>query len=341
MPLRRRSARVLLAALWLLGAAGCRAPSAAHRGPSSVGTAALAQGDGTLAVPGGRIWYRVVGSGPGTPLLLIHGGPGGRSCRLHELRALADERPVIFYDQLGTGRSERPADTTYWNVAHFVGEVTAIRRALGLHEVHLLGHSWGGTVAAEYLLTQGLGGVRSVTLAAPLLSTPRWIADARVLVSQMPDTLQRVIASAEASRRYDTPAFAAANDSFSVRYNTRRAPSAEARADCVGAPGNGDMYRAMWGPSEFSATGTLRDYDRTARLGELRLPVLLMAGEFDEARPETMYDFQRRIPGARVAIIPGAAHGMMNDEPAATVAAVRAFLRDAERVAPSTTPAPR
>jgi proline iminopeptidase len=183
--------------------------------------------------------------------------------------------------------------------------------------------------------------VRSVTLAAPLLSTPRWIADARLLVSQMPDTLQRVIAAAEASGRYDTPAFAAANDSFSVRYNTRRAPSAEAAATCVGAPGNGNMYRAMWGPSEFSATGTLRDYDRTARLGELRLPVLLMAGEFDEARPETMYEFQRRIPGARVAIIPGAAHGMMNDEPVATVAAVRAFLRDAERAARSPVSTPR
>jgi proline iminopeptidase len=336
----RRPTRFLLAALSLLGPAGCRAPRAVPAS-STVGSASLTPGDGMLAVPGGRIWYRVVGSGPGTPLLLIHGGPGGRSCRLHELRALADERPVIFYDQLGTGRSERPADTTYWNVAHFVDEVTAIRQALGLREVHLLGHSWGGTVAAEYLLTRGMAGVRSVTLAAPLLSTPTWIADANVLVSQLPEAQRAAIAEAEASRRYDSPAFAAANDSFSVRFNTRRAPSAAAAADCVGAPGNGAMYRAMWGPSEFSATGTLRDYDRTARLGELRLPVLLMAGEHDEARPETMRAFQRRIPGARVAIIPGAAHGMMNDEPAATVAAVRAFLHDAERAGDRGAPAPR
>ncbi|MDF1505756.1 proline iminopeptidase-family hydrolase [Roseisolibacter sp. H3M3-2] len=291
----------------------------------------LTPGDGMLQVPGGRIWYRVVGSGPGTPLLLIHGGPGGRACRLYELRALADERPVIFYDQLGTGRSERPADTTYWNVAHFVEEVAAIRRQLGLREVHLLGHSWGGTVAAEYLLTRGSEGVRSVTLAGPLLSTPAWLADARALVAQLGEPERRAIAEAEASGRYDTRAFAAANDSFSVRFNRRRAPSPAADADCAGSSGNDRMYRAMWGPSEFSATGTLRDYDRTARLGELRLPVLLMAGEFDEARPATMEAFRARIPGARVAIIPGAAHGMMNDEPAATAAAVRGFLREAER----------
>ena len=331
--LHRPPVALLLATLALLGA-GCRTPRPA---PTAAVPVALAPGERMVAVPGGRVWLRVVGAGPGTPLLLIHGGPGGRSCRLHELRALADERPVIFYDQLGTGRSERPADTTYWNVAHFVDEVAAIRQALGLREVHLLGHSWGGTVAAEYLLTRGDGGVRSVTLAAPLLSTPRGLEDARALVAELPEPQRRAIAEAEATRRYDTPAFAAANDSFSVRYNTRRAPSPAAVADCQGAPGNGAMYRAMWGPSEFSATGTLRDYDRTPRLGELRLPVLLMAGEFDEARPETMREFQRRIPNARVAIVPGAAHGMMNDEPAATVAAVRAFLRDAERA--GTTPA--
>ncbi len=318
-----RAAPLLAALLVILG---CRSSSRA-----AAAAPALAPGEGTVAVPGGRVWYRVVGSGPGTPLLLIHGGPGGRSCRLHELRALADERPVIFYDQLGTGRSERPADTTYWHVAHFVDEVAAVRRALGLREVHLLGHSWGGTVAAEYLLTRGDGGVRSVTLAGPLLSTPTWLEDARALVAQLPERERRAIAEAEGAGRYDTPAFAAANDSFSVRFNRRRAPSPAAAADCEGSTGNDRMYRAMWGPSEFSATGTLRDYDRTARLGELRLPVLLMAGEFDEARPATMEEFRRRIPGARVAIIPGAAHGMMNDEPAAAVAAVRAFLRDAER----------
>lgn len=325
----RHRSRPLLAPL-LLALAAC-APATRAPAPAAATATAPAPGEGMLAVPGGRIWYRVVGSGPGTPLLLIHGGPGGRSCGLHELRALADERPVIFYDQLGTGRSERPADTTYWTVPHFVDEVDAIRRQLGLREVHVLGHSWGGTVAAEYLLTRGSAGVRSVTLAGPLLSTPKWIADARALVSALPEPQRRAIAEAEATGRYDTPAFEAANDSFSVRFNRRRPPSAAAAADCEGSSGNGRMYRAMWGPSEFSATGTLRDYDRSARLGELRLPVLLMAGEFDEARPSTMEEFRRLIPGARVAIIPGAAHGMMNDEPAATVAAVRGFLREVER----------
>jgi proline iminopeptidase len=325
---------LLLATVALVACAGTAEKTPAHETASSASDSTrgpLTPGEGMLDVPGGRIWYRVVGTGPGTPLLAIHGGPGGRSCVLRELGGLGDERPVIFYDQLGTGRSQRSNDTTLWTLPHFVDEVAAIRERLGLRQVHLLGHSWGGTVAAEYVLTRDTAGVRSVTLAGPLLSTPEWLQDARELVALMPDTLQRVIADAEARRRYDTPAFAAANDSFLARYNSRHPERAGAYPECQGVQGNGDMYRHMWGASEFSATGTLRDYDRSARLGELRLPVLLMAGEHDEARPETMRDFQRRIPGSRVAIIRGAAHRMMVDEPALTLDSLRAFLHDVER----------
>jgi proline iminopeptidase len=117
-------------------------------------------------------------------------------------------------------------------------------------------------------------------------------------------------------------------DSFSVRFGSRRRVS---YPECAGVQGNREIYRYMWGPSEFRATGTLRDYDRSARLGELRLPVLLLAGQFDEAREETVRGYARQIPGARVAIIPGAAHGSVADEPEATTGAVRGFLRDVER----------
>ena len=292
------------------------------------GRRALAPGDGMLAVPGGRVWYRVVGTGPGTPLLVIHGGPGGTSCRLREHGRLGDERPVIFYDQLGTGRSERPRDSTLWTLPRAVQEVEAIRRALGLRELHILGQSWGSAVALEYALTRRGSGVRSLVLTGPFLSTPRWIADARLLVAQLPDTMRRVIGAADSTGRYDTPAYAAAMDSFSVRFGSRRRVS---YPECAAVKGNTEIYNYMWGPSEFRATGTLRDYDRSSRLGELRLPVLLVAGEFDEARAETVHGYARMIPGARVEIIPRAGHAMVADEPEVTTGAVRRFLADVER----------
>src|SRR5437879_3781719 len=72
--------------------------------------------EGFLDVPGGPIWYRVAGTGSGTPLLLLHGGPGARSCRLSALAALGDERPIVFYDQLGSGRSGRPTNPELWQI---------------------------------------------------------------------------------------------------------------------------------------------------------------------------------------------------------------------------------
>jgi proline iminopeptidase len=311
------------AALVLAGAlAGCR-PAAPPR-PAPTAAAALAPGEGMLRVPGGRVWYRVVGTGRGTPVLAIHGGPGGTSCRLRNLARLAGDRPVIFYDQLGTGRSERPTDTTLWTLPRFVAEVDSIRAQLGLREVVLFGHSWGGTVAAEYALTRPAAGVRALVLAGPLLSTPRWLADADTLVATLPAAAREAIATADRTGRYDAPAFAAAVDSFNARYN-QRDQTARYR-ECDGVTGSDAVYRYMWGPSEFRSTGTLRDYDRTARLGELRLPVLLVGGEHDEARPATLRAFQQRIPGAELVIVPGAAHRMLVDAPERSTDAVRDFL---------------
>ena len=105
--------------------------------------------EGFVAVPGGRVWYKVVGSGSGTPLLLLHGGPGATSHYLEPLSALGDERPVIFYDQLGCGRSDRPSDTNLWRVERFVEELKMVRQTLGLRRLHILGHSWGAMLAAE------------------------------------------------------------------------------------------------------------------------------------------------------------------------------------------------
>jgi proline iminopeptidase len=103
----------------------------------------LSPGEGFVDVSGGRVWYRVVGSGRGTHLLLLHGGPGVPSLYLKPLEGLADERPVIFYDQLGSGQSDHPKDSSLWTIERFVKEVGQVRKALGLDQIHLYGHSWG------------------------------------------------------------------------------------------------------------------------------------------------------------------------------------------------------
>jgi len=287
-------------------------------------TDTLPSAEGMLDVPGGRVWYRRIGDGPGTPLLALHGGPGGTSCRFEALAPIAKDRPVIFYDQLGSGRSDHPADTSLWNVARFVAEVDAVRQGLGLERIHLLGHSWGGALAAEYLAAAKPRGVESVIFSSPLIDTPRWIADADSLRAQLPPAIRRVLDEEERKGTLDSPAYLAATDSFYARH-VRRLPTAD-EPRCAGVASNDTIYRQMWGPTEFLSTGSLKQWSRAADLDEITQPTLFIAGEFDEARPTTLEEFRRTMRDARLVVIPGAAHAAMRERPAEYVSAVREFL---------------
>ena len=105
--------------------------------------------EGFVQVQGGPIWYRVFGPSAGTgasatPILFIHGGPGGSSCKFEPVALLLSRfRPVVVYDQLGSGRSGRPLDQKLWTVDRFASEIVTLRKALDLKEIHLLvPHSW-------------------------------------------------------------------------------------------------------------------------------------------------------------------------------------------------------
>jgi proline iminopeptidase len=321
--------RLTITALTLAAAIACRdaqpvpAPVAAPPAPTATAP------EGFIDVPGGKVFYRVMGGGERTPLILLHGGPGGRSCAFEVLSELATDRKVIRYDQLGSGKSDRPNDLSLWTTERFVEELDTVRRALGLREVHILGHSWGGTLATEYLLTKGQDGVVSAMLSSPLISTPRWLADANRLRGTLPKPVQAALDQCEAVETADDPKCREANAVFEEHF-VRGAKSLPAVPACDGVTGGDQVYRHMWGAAEFTATGTLRDYDRSHRLGELKLPVLFLAGRNDEAAPETIADFQSRVPGAKMAVLEKSAHSTYRTETAEYVRIVRAFLDEAE-----------
>lgn len=280
--------------------------------------------EGFVQVEGGKVWYKIVGEGKGTPLLLIHGGPGSSSCKgMPTYTMLSDERPVIFYDQLGTGNSERVWDTALWKPSRFADEIDSLRKALGLKALHILGHSWGGAVLIEYL-SRKPAGIKSAIFAAPLISTSVWISDAKILVSKMPKAVQDSISKYERLKDYEAVSYIAATDSFYARHLYRKGEPI-----CVtGGPENDSIYKYMWGPTEFTATGTLKNYDRSKDLERLNLPVLFIAGQYDEARPETMKKFQAKVKGSKLLIIPGSGHGLYRDQPILYTEALREFLND-------------
>jgi len=290
----------------------------------------LDSGEGYIDVEGGRVWYRVVGSGNETPLLLLHGGPGAPSYYLNPLEKVAEDRPVIFYDQLGAGRSDRPTDSTLWRVDRFVNELAQVRKALNLHEVHILGHSWGTMLAVDYMLTNPEG-VQSLILASPALSVQRWSDDAKSLIAELPNALQTVIERHENAGTTDDPEYQDAVMEYYKRYLSRSdpwSPDLESTFENF----NFEIYGLMWGPSEFTATGSLSAYEREDVLPKLDLPVLFTAGRFDEATPATVEHFQSLVPNSRIAIFENSAHMTMLDEPEAYVDTVRNFLNEVDEI---------
>ncbi len=283
---------------------------------------------GYVPVPGGRAWFQVVGSGDAIPLLALHGGPGFPHDYLEPLEDLSNERSVVFYDQLGCGKSDRPEDPGLWRVERFVEELAQVRVALGLDEIHLLGQSWGSMLATDHLLS-GARGVRSLVLASPPLSIPRWVEDMASLRRALPADVQAVYHRHEAAGVTDCLEYQAAMLHFYKRHVCRLEPwpdSLERAFAGAGLP----VYHAMWGPSEFFVTGNLLDYDRTGRLGEITIPTLFTCGRFDEATPEATSWYQSLVPGSELAIFEQSAHCAHIEESQSYLELVRDFLRRAE-----------
>src|SRR5437588_10832093 len=121
--------------------------------------------EGYVDFRGYRTWYRIAGdrNAGATPLLALHGGPGSTHNYFAPLERLGGERPVVLYDQIGCGNSDRPRDIE-WDVAVFRDEVDALREQLGLERIHRLGTSWGWTLAQAHVLA-GAQGILSLTLS--------------------------------------------------------------------------------------------------------------------------------------------------------------------------------
>ncbi|SDW20189.1 proline iminopeptidase-family hydrolase [Paenibacillus sp. CF384] len=286
--------------------------------------------EGYIEVPGGKVWYVQVGDKGKTPLLVLHGGPGNVHDPLKSaLSALADERPVIFYDQLGSGNSDRPEDPSLWHTDRFVEELACIREALHLDDVHVLGHSWGTMLASSYCIERRPIGIRSLILSSPCLSALRWKQDADRLLAQLPEEMQQVIAAHEAEGTTDSEAYGEAIKAYYNRHVCRLDPWPDIMAESR-PKGNKEVYLSMWGPSEFCPTGSLKTYDVTAQLHEIHAPTLFLCGRYDEATPEATQYYQSLVPGAKLHVFEESSHMGYLEETEAYLQVVRQFIRETE-----------
>ncbi len=281
-----------------------------------------------INVTGGKVWYRIVGEGTEVPLLLLHGGPGFPSYYLNPLAELSKERPIIFLDQLGCGRSDDNTDTTLMTVDAFVEQLEQFTSALGLKEFYLYGHSWGTMLGIDYYLKYP-DKVKALVFASPELSVSRFVSDCRELIATLPDSVQIAIEIGEESKNHESPEYQQAVNLFYQNFVARKLPW-DANMDSTFTEAGIEIYNYMWGPSEFTASGTLRNYERTDKLAEIKIPSLFICGEFDEARPSTVQYYQSLTPGAKFAMIEKAAHVTMHDNPVQNNEVIANFLREIE-----------
>ena len=292
-------------------------------------TSAETATEGRISVPGGSVWYRSLGEG-GTPLLCLHGGPGMAHDYISPLADLADRRRVIFYDQLGCGRSDRPDDPALWTLDRSVAEVAAVAEALGLDRFHLFGNSWGGWLALQYTLDRRPP-LASLTISSSPPSVDRAVREMNVLREQLPEDVQRTLAHHEERGFFDCPEYTAAIMVFYKRHLCRLDPWPEFVERSLGPSFGSGPYLTMWGPSEFGpVTGNLDGWDVTDRLAEITVPTLLTVGRHDEMWPSHMADMQAAISGSELVVFEESSHMAFAEEREAYIAVMNDFLDRAE-----------
>ena len=273
----------------------------------------------------GRTHYTRKGRRGKTPIVWLHGGPGGMHNPKGPVFDLAKDRQVYCYTQIGGGKSSKTG-RKHWKIESFVRELDLLISAWGLEEFHLMGGSWGTTLALEYYLKKKGKGVASLVFQSPLFSSRDWQTDGRRLISGLPEKTQHVINVCHDIGATDSAVYREAMKVFYQKHVIRlknpkkRAPNPNGKA----------VYEYMWGPSEFQPTGTLKTYGRIAQLPKISVPAMIICGEFDEATPGTGEKYSQKIAGCRFVEIEGASHVIWEEKPARMRRVISRFLKDIE-----------
>ena len=273
--------------------------------------------------------YRVVTYSYGTGdnvLFLLNGGPGLPCNYLREpmLCMVEDGYRVVIYDQLGCGASDCPKDPALWTISRYVEEVETVRQSLGLGQVHLLGHSWGGWLSIEYALTfpQAL---KSLVLSNTCADMPHLVEELnRLRASLGPETVA-MMQRYEATGMLKHPAYEAAITILNYRHVIRLDEWPEAARFSL-ADWNMDVYGTMQGPNEFLYTGNLKDWNRIPELHRITVPTLILCGHHDELPPSCSMRMHQALPNSEIAVFPNSSHMPFYEEPEAYFARLRQFL---------------
>lgn len=246
-------------------------------------------------------------------------GPGSTHDYLLGLTALAEEGwPVVHYDQLGNGGSSHLPDrgADFWTVSLFLDELDNLLSGLGVADDYaLLGHSWGGMLAARHAAGRPPG-LRGLVVASSPASYPLWLREMKVLRDRLPPGVNDTLLHHEAADTTESHAYLKAMRCFYDRHVCRLKPwPREFMASFYEIYNDPTVYFTMNGPTEFHVIGTLRDWSVVECCPDIAVPTLLTSGRHDEATPVTMQPFADLIPDVRWEIFEESSHVPHIEEP--------------------------
>jgi len=281
--------------------------------------------EGYLNVEGHQFFCRSFGEPMKGTILCLHGGPGATHDYLLSLTDLAQfGYRVVFYDQLGCGKSELPKNTALFTVERAVEEVEGIRKTLKLTKINLIGSSWGGLLAIAYAL-QYQKNLKSIVTVGGLASVPRTTAEMQRMKSQLPVDVQMVMRKYEELGDYENPEYLKAVEIFYRKHlcRLREWPKELVYSlDHISKP----VYLTMNGPNEFTIIGNIRYWDVTHQLHKIHVPTLVTGGKFDEVSPKEARSIHRGIKGSRQVTFLKSSHLPMWEEREKFIDVVRKFL---------------
>ncbi len=304
----------LVQAHWYAGAALLLAAAIRYLTPATASKedVPMTVREGYMPFEGHQTYYRIVGEKTGNkkPLILLHGGPGSTHNYFEVLDEFAKEdgRELIMYDQIGCGNSYLDGHPELWNSETWVRELKALREHLGIEECHLLGQSWGGMLLLDYICNYKPEGIKSIILSSTLPSSKLWGEEQHRMIKELPAEMQEAIRLADESGDYSGEAYLAAEAEYMLRHAAGD-PKEDPRECIRRAKKSGkESYEVGWGPNEFTPLGTLKDYDVTAQLKDIRESALVINGGNDLCTPylaKVMYD---GIPDSRWELFPNCRH---------------------------------
>ena len=284
-------------------------------------------------------WYRVSGdlTSPKTPLVVAHGGPGCTHDYVLSIAEIANTgRPVIHYDQLGSGRSTHLPDKggDFWTVDLFLEELDTLLAFFGIQDRYfLLGQSWGGMLGAEHAIRQPAG-LKALVISNSPASMELWLSEAARLRDELPTEIQETLLRHEAAGTLQDPEYLKAADYFYAQHVCRIVPNPpEVERTNEFMKEDSTVYNVMNGPNEFHVIGTMKNWSVVDQIDQIVAPTLLVSGRYDEATPAVVQPFMDKIPDVRWVIFEESSHMPFVEEPEAYFATVEEFLAEHDQPA--------